>query len=70
MMELLASGQTTGYKRFGRARDFLTMRIVRILLLSGLAACSATPSVSEGDFLGQSGWRHRQAIEDVDIIMQ
>jgi hypothetical protein len=46
------------------------MRIVGLLLLFGLAACSITPSVSEEGFLGQSAWRHQQAIEDANTIMQ
>ena len=46
------------------------MRIVALLFLFALAACSFTPSVSEQGFLGQSGWRHQQAIEDANIIME
>ena len=46
------------------------MRTVVILILLWLTACSAMPSVSEKGFLGQSAWRHHQAIEDANIIMQ
>lgn len=46
------------------------MRIVVVLLLLGLASCNAVPSLSEEGLIGQSGWRHQQAIEDANVIMQ
>lgn len=40
---------------------------VSCVLLSG---CAGGPSVSERGFLGESSWRHQQAIQDAAVIMQ
>lgn len=46
------------------------MRLAALASLLLLAACSSMPSVSEQGFLGESSWRHQQAAQDAEIIMQ
>ncbi len=46
------------------------MRLTVLLSLLCLAGCSAGPSLPEQGFIGESGWRHQQAVQDAEVIMQ
>jgi len=45
------------------------MRRAILLIVLALAGCGSLPSMSVQGLVDQAGWRHQQALQDVDAII-